>query len=86
MKNEKTITVVIASCKYGHFAAHCIESILSQTVQPDEIFFVDDGVGDCSHLPKIYPKIKYVFTKLKKILLKEINVIWRFFLTKKKKF
>ena len=63
MKNEKTITVVIASYKYGHLAAHCIESILSQTVQPDEIFFVDDGVGDCSHLPKIYPQIKYVLRK-----------------------
>lgn len=60
---EKTVTVVIASYRYGHLAAHCIESILSQTVKPDQIFFVDDGVGDCSHLPKIYPQIQYVLRK-----------------------
>jgi len=55
------ITVVIASYRYGHLAAHCIESVLSQTRLPERILFVDDGVGDCAHLPSIYPMIEYVF-------------------------
>jgi glycosyltransferase involved in cell wall biosynthesis len=55
------ITVVIASYKYGHLAAHCIESVLSQTQPPERILFVDDGVGDCSHLQHIYPEVEYVF-------------------------
>jgi glycosyltransferase involved in cell wall biosynthesis len=54
------LTVIIASYQYGHLAAHCIESLLSQTKQPDRILFVDDGVGDCTHLPDIYPEIEYV--------------------------
>jgi hypothetical protein len=52
------ITVVISSYKYGHLAAHCIESVLCQTKKADKILFVDDGVGDCHHLPKLYPSIE----------------------------
>ena len=54
------ITVIIASYRYGHLAAHCIESLLSQTVSPSKIYFVDDGAGDCDHLPALYPTIDYV--------------------------
>ncbi len=54
------ITVVIASYKYGHLAAHCVESLLSQTTPPKRILFVDDGGLDCSHLPNLYPDIEYV--------------------------
>jgi len=54
------ITVVIASYRYGHLAAHCIESILSQTKRPDRILFVDDGVGDCEHLKYLYPEVEFV--------------------------
>jgi len=54
------LTVVIASYRYGHLAAHCIESLLSQTRPPDKILFVDDGVGDCSHLPAVYPEVEYI--------------------------
>ncbi len=54
------ITVVIASYRYGHLAAHCIESLLSQTVSPSRVLFVDDGVGDCEHLPGLYPTVEYV--------------------------
>ena len=39
------VTVVVASYKYGHLAAHCIESLLSQTRLPDSVLFVDDGIG-----------------------------------------
>ena len=55
------ITVVISSYRYGHLAAHCIESILSQYKQPEKIFFVDDGVGDCTHLQKLYPEVEFTF-------------------------
>lgn len=54
------ITVVIASYKYGHLAAHCIESLLSQTKAPSRIIFADDGALDCSHLPALYPDIDYI--------------------------
>ena len=54
------ITVVIASYRYGHLAAHCIESLLSQTISPARILFVDDGGFDCNHLPALYPDIEYV--------------------------
>jgi len=55
------ITVVIASYRYGHLAAHCIESMLSQTTPPSKILFVDDGGLDCGHLPSLYPDIEYIF-------------------------
>jgi glycosyltransferase involved in cell wall biosynthesis len=55
------ITVIIASYKYGHLGAHCIESLLSQTILPSRILFVDDGGLDCSHLPSLYPDIEYIF-------------------------
>lgn len=58
---EKTISCVISSYKYGHLAGHCIDSVISQTRKPDKIYFVDDGVGDCKHLPEIYPEVEYVF-------------------------
>jgi glycosyltransferase involved in cell wall biosynthesis len=54
------ITVVIASYRYGHLAAHCIESLLSQTIPPARIVFVDDGGLDCGHLPSLYPDIEYI--------------------------
>ncbi len=55
------VTVIIASYRYGHLAAHCIESLLSQTIPPSRILFVDDGGLDCNHLPSLYPNIEYVF-------------------------
>lgn len=54
------ITIVIASYKYGHLAAHCIESVLSQSVKPTKILFIDDGVGDCTHLPALYPSVEFI--------------------------
>lgn len=53
------ITVVVSSYKYGHLAAHCVESILSQSVKPERVMFVDDCAGDCAHIHKHYPEIEY---------------------------
>jgi glycosyltransferase involved in cell wall biosynthesis len=57
-----TFGIVISSYKYGHLAAHCIETVLAQTKQFDEIYFVDDGVGDCHHLLDLYgDRVKFIF-------------------------
>jgi len=55
-----SITVNIHSYGYGHLAAQAIDSALSQTVKPDVVRFFDDGVGDCAHLPAIYPEVEFV--------------------------
>ncbi len=49
-----TYGIVISSYKYGHLAAHCIETVLCQTKKFDKIWFVDDGAGDCQHLTNLY--------------------------------
>ncbi|MCB1331873.1 MAG: glycosyltransferase [Maritimibacter sp.] len=54
------VTLVIASYRYGHLAAQAIESALSQSRPFAKILFVDDGVGDCAHLPALYPQLEYV--------------------------
>lgn len=56
-----TYGIVISSYKYGHLAAHAIETVLCQTRKFDKIWFVDDGVGDCNHLFELYPQIRYIF-------------------------
>lgn len=58
-----TYGIVIASYKYGHLAAHAIETVLAQTKKFNKVWFVDDGVGDCKHLPEIYPEVEYVLRK-----------------------
>jgi glycosyltransferase involved in cell wall biosynthesis len=73
-----TYSLVIASYRYGHLAAHAIESALSQysfldtetawfgnppdslAISFDKIYFVDDGAGDCTHLPKLYPQVEFI--------------------------
>jgi hypothetical protein len=55
------LIVVVASYRYGHLAAHCIETLLSQTRKPNQIIFVDDGVGDCHHLTNLYPEVEFLF-------------------------
>ena len=56
---KPTYGVVISSYKYGHLAAHCIETALCQSRKYDKIWFVDDGAGDCKHLPELYPTLNY---------------------------
>lgn len=58
--SKKTIGVVVASYRYGALAGHAIESALSQTRKPDKIYFVDDGIGDCSHIQHLYPQVIFV--------------------------
>ena len=58
-----TYSLVICSYKYGHLAAHAIESALSQSKRFDKIYFVDDGVGDCEHLLKLYHEVNFTFRR-----------------------
>lgn len=53
-------TLCIMSYRYGHLAAQAIESALYQTEPFDRIMFFDDGVGDCDHLPDIYPEVEFI--------------------------
>jgi len=55
-----TYGLVIASYKYGHLASQAIESALAQSKKFDKIWFVDDGVGDCTNIPQLYPQLTYV--------------------------
>lgn len=57
---KPTIGLVIASYKYGHLAAHAIETAISQTTPFDKIWFVDDGAGDCGHLVGLYPEVSFI--------------------------
>ncbi|RMG03041.1 MAG: glycosyltransferase [Nitrospirae bacterium] len=46
--SRSTVSVIIANYNYGHLAAEAIESVLHQTVLPDEILFMDDHSTDNS--------------------------------------
>jgi len=45
---QSTVSLIIPNYNYGRFAAEAIESALLQTVQPDEILFIDDCSDDNS--------------------------------------
>ncbi|MGB9697807.1 MAG: glycosyltransferase [Thermodesulfobacteriota bacterium] len=45
---KSTVSLIIANYNYGRFAAEAIESAIHQTVQPDEILFIDDCSEDNS--------------------------------------
>ncbi len=42
----QTVSVVIPCHNYGHFLAQALESVLAQTVQPNDILVVDDASDD----------------------------------------
>ncbi|KAI9011667.1 nucleotide-diphospho-sugar transferase [Hyaloraphidium curvatum] len=56
-------TAIFASFKYGHLAAHALETALSQTRPFDFIWFADDAAGDCAHLPALYPEVTFILRR-----------------------
>jgi len=59
---QKTISVIITAYNYAQYIEECVESVLNQSVMPDEIFVVDDGSTDnTAELVKKYPEVKYVW-------------------------
>lgn len=40
------ISVIIVTCNYAHFIGEAIQSVLSQTLIPDELIVIDDGSSD----------------------------------------
>lgn len=45
---RSTVSLIIANYNYGTFVPEAIESVLHQTIQPDEILFIDDCSTDNS--------------------------------------
>ena len=55
-----SITLVILSYNYGHLVAQAVESATSQTCSPERVLVIDDGIGDCRHIPKLYPEVDFI--------------------------
>lgn len=61
------VSVIIPTYNYGHFLSECVESVLGQSVVPEEIVIVDDGSTD--NTPEVVrpylsnPLIKYIRTE-----------------------
>ncbi len=36
------------------------DNIIAPSTSFEKIYFVDDGAGDCSHLPKLYPQVEFI--------------------------
>lgn len=47
---KKTISIIIPSFQHAHTITLCLDSIFSQTLQPDEIIVVDDGSTDSTQI------------------------------------
>lgn len=62
MNEPKTISILIPSYNRGQFLRESIESVLSQTVRPDEVLLIDDGSSDdtaliCREYESRYPEL-----------------------------
>jgi glycosyltransferase involved in cell wall biosynthesis len=67
-KSDK-ISVIIPTFNRSHLIKRCINSLLSQTLEPDEIIIVDDGSTDDTRtvVERNFPKIGYYYQENKGI-------------------
>jgi glycosyltransferase involved in cell wall biosynthesis/peptidoglycan/xylan/chitin deacetylase (PgdA/CDA1 family) len=76
---DETISCIITSYNYGDFLTEAIESVLRQTIPPDEIIIADDGSTDMTGEVAAYyqqknPKlIKYFRNKTNLGIVKNFN-------------
>ena len=60
--NDYSVSVVIPAYNAEQSIRQTIESVLRQTLLPDEIILVDDGSADCTaEIAKSYPQISYSY-------------------------
>lgn len=69
----RDITCVVMSYGYGHLAAHCLETVIGQTVPFGHVLFVDDGGGDCRHILGLYPGVECILRKKNMGIVKGFN-------------
>jgi glycosyltransferase involved in cell wall biosynthesis len=61
-RNDFSVSVVIPAYNAEQSIRQAIDSVLNQTLQPNEIIVVDDGSTDhTAEIAKSYPEISYVF-------------------------
>jgi len=57
-----SISVIIPTYNRANFLTKAIESVLNQTLQPNEIIVIDDGSDDnTKEIIEAYPNIKYIY-------------------------
>lgn len=63
MDSAESISVIIPAYNCARFVGDAIESVLNQTVQPDEVIVVDDGSTDETEsvVEKFNGKVRYVY-------------------------
>ena len=67
-QREESITVVVAVYNIENYIGDCVDSIVGQTVQPDEIILVDDGSTDrsahlCDEYAEKYTNVRTIHQK-----------------------
>lgn len=76
--SSATLSVVVPNYNHGHFLPACLDSILSQSWQPDEIVVIDDASTDSSvevirsYLPKC-PVLRLVQNERNRGVLHNLN-------------
>lgn len=56
----RSTTIIVLSYRYGHLVSQAVESAISQTYPVERILVIDDGVGDCRHVPELYPEVDFI--------------------------
>ena len=60
-QNQYSISVVIPAYNSGKYIPRAIESVLTQTLKPDEIFIVDDNsTDDTAKIVRQFDSVRYI--------------------------